>query len=140
MPADQTLDYIDERIAEALRIIRRELRVIATVTSGQTNENTTAIEQAIATLQAEATARRQVDQQVQFNLDNHRAVVATTSVLGHVKVDGTTITIADGVISSVGGGGGGPVPPPPDTYAYITGDGGEYLLGDNGEYLYVETP
>jgi len=30
---------------------------------------------------------------------------ATTSVLGGVKVDGTTVTITDGVISSVGGGG-----------------------------------
>jgi len=32
---------------------------------------------------------------------------ATTSVLGGVRVDGTTITISGGVISSVGGGGGG---------------------------------
>ncbi len=31
---------------------------------------------------------------------------ASTSQLGGVKVDGTTITIADGVISSAGGGGG----------------------------------
>ena len=32
---------------------------------------------------------------------------ASTSVLGGVKIDGTTITITDGVISSSGGGGGG---------------------------------
>jgi hypothetical protein len=32
---------------------------------------------------------------------------ASTSVLGGVMVDGTTITITDGVISSTGGGGGG---------------------------------
>lgn len=32
---------------------------------------------------------------------------ASTTVLGLVKVDGTTITINNGVISSVGGGGGG---------------------------------
>ena len=32
---------------------------------------------------------------------------ATTSTLGGVKVDGTTITATDGVISAVGGGGGG---------------------------------
>ena len=32
---------------------------------------------------------------------------ASTSTLGGVKVDGNTITIADGVISSVGGSGGG---------------------------------
>ena len=32
---------------------------------------------------------------------------ASTSTLGGVKVDGTTITISDGVISSAGGGGGG---------------------------------
>lgn len=32
---------------------------------------------------------------------------ASTSTLGGVKVDGSTITIADGVISSVGGSGGG---------------------------------
>lgn len=32
---------------------------------------------------------------------------ASTSVLGGVKVDGTTITISNGIISSSGGGGGG---------------------------------
>lgn len=32
---------------------------------------------------------------------------ATTSTLGGVKVDGTTITANDGIISAVGGGGGG---------------------------------
>jgi len=32
---------------------------------------------------------------------------ASTTVLGGVKVDGTTVTITDGVISSVGGGSGG---------------------------------
>ena len=32
---------------------------------------------------------------------------ATTDTLGGVKVDGTTITATDGVISAVGGGGGG---------------------------------
>jgi hypothetical protein len=31
---------------------------------------------------------------------------ATTSVLGGVRVDGTTITISGGIISSVGGAGG----------------------------------
>ena len=34
---------------------------------------------------------------------------ASTSVLGGVKVDGSTITIADGVISAAGGGGGSTV-------------------------------
>lgn len=33
--------------------------------------------------------------------------VASTTVLGGVKVDGTTITISNGVITSAGGGGGG---------------------------------
>lgn len=37
--------------------------------------------------------------------------VATTSALGAVKPDGTTITIASGVISSTGGGGGAPSGP-----------------------------
>lgn len=32
---------------------------------------------------------------------------ATTAVLGGVKVDGSTITISNGVISSTGGSGGG---------------------------------
>ena len=36
-----------------------------------------------------------------------RLPIATTSAVGGVKVDGTTITITDGVISSTGGGGGG---------------------------------
>ena len=36
-----------------------------------------------------------------------RLPIATTSEVGGVKVDGTTVTITDGVISAVGGGGGG---------------------------------
>lgn len=37
---------------------------------------------------------------------SHAAVIASTTQLGHVKIDGTTITInASGVISSSGGGG-----------------------------------
>jgi hypothetical protein len=39
--------------------------------------------------------------------NTHVGTVASTTVLGHVKIDGTTITIdGDGVISSSGGGGG----------------------------------
>jgi hypothetical protein len=38
---------------------------------------------------------------------NYTLPTATTSVLGGVKVDGTTILISNGVISSVGGSGGG---------------------------------
>jgi len=38
--------------------------------------------------------------------NNYTLPVATTSTLGGVKVDGTSITIADGVISASGGGGG----------------------------------
>ena len=41
-------------------------------------------------------------------LTSHQTLpTATTSVLGLVKPDGTTITINDGIISSTGGGGGG---------------------------------
>jgi hypothetical protein len=40
---------------------------------------------------------------------NYTLPTASTSVLGGVKVDGTTITISDGVISAVGGGSGGGV-------------------------------
>jgi hypothetical protein len=40
-------------------------------------------------------------------LDTYILPTASTIVLGGVKVDGTTITISDGVITSVGGGGGG---------------------------------
>jgi hypothetical protein len=36
-----------------------------------------------------------------------RLPIATTSAVGGVKVDGTTVTITDGVISAVGSGGGG---------------------------------
>lgn len=36
-----------------------------------------------------------------------RLPIATTSAVGAVKVDGTSITITDGVISASGGGGGG---------------------------------
>jgi hypothetical protein len=39
-------------------------------------------------------------------IDSARLPTATTGALGAVKVDGTTITITDGVISSTGGGGG----------------------------------
>ena len=40
-------------------------------------------------------------------LDTYVLPTASTSVLGGVKVDGTTVTISNGVISSAGGGGGG---------------------------------
>lgn len=40
---------------------------------------------------------------------NYTLPTASTSVLGGVKVDGTTITISNGVISAVGGGSGGGV-------------------------------
>ena len=40
-------------------------------------------------------------------LDTYVLPTASTSVLGGVKVDGTTVTINNGVISSSGGGGGG---------------------------------
>ena len=40
-------------------------------------------------------------------IDSYTLPTASTSVLGGVRVDGTTITISNGVISSVGGTGGG---------------------------------
>ena len=40
-------------------------------------------------------------------LDTYILPTASTTVLGGVKIDGTTITISNGVISSAGGGGGG---------------------------------
>lgn len=40
-------------------------------------------------------------------LDTYVLPTASTTVLGGVKVDGTTITISNGIISSAGGGGGG---------------------------------
>lgn len=55
---------------------------------------------------------------------------ASTSTLGGVKVDGSTITIADGVISSSGGGGGG--------YDYridVTIDGSTVTADFNGASL-----
>ncbi len=47
---------------------------------------------------------------------------ATTSVLGGVKVDGSTITISNGVISAVGGGGGGGISLS-DVGTYLTNNG-----------------
>lgn len=42
---------------------------------------------------------------VSTNLESHESKIASTTELGHVKVDGETITISEtGVISSVGGG------------------------------------
>ena len=43
------------------------------------------------------------------SVDDYVLPTASTSVLGGVKVDGTTITISNGVISAVGGGTGGGV-------------------------------
>ncbi len=41
-------------------------------------------------------------------IEVHADVIASDTVLGHVKVDGTTVTIdGDGTISAAGGGGGG---------------------------------
>lgn len=42
---------------------------------------------------------------VEDNANNYSLPTASTSTLGGVKVDGITITIANGVISAVGGGG-----------------------------------
>lgn len=42
-----------------------------------------------------------------FNFVPFQLAAATTATLGGVKVDGTTITINNGVITAVGGGGGG---------------------------------
>ena len=39
-------------------------------------------------------------------LDSYLLPTASTTVLGGVKVDGSTVTITNGVISSAGGGGG----------------------------------
>jgi hypothetical protein len=44
---------------------------------------------------------------------------ASTTVLGGVKVDGSTITISNGIISSTGGTGGGITDAPNDGKAYI---------------------
>ena len=52
---------------------------------------------------------------------NYTLPTATTSVLGGVKVDGTTITITGGVISSSGGG---------TTLPSQTGNSGKYLTTD----------
>lgn len=56
---------------------------------------------------------------------------ASTTVLGGVKVDGSTITIADGVISSAGGGGGGTSDVAIMTWTALDGD------TDTGEPLVV---
>lgn len=43
----------------------------------------------------------------QLNVNNlYTLPTANTTVLGGIKIDGTTITVANGVISSAGGGGG----------------------------------
>ena len=42
---------------------------------------------------------------IEANANNYSLPTASTSTLGGVKVDGITITIANGVISAVGGGG-----------------------------------
>ena len=42
-----------------------------------------------------------------FSFTPFQLAAATTSTLGGVKIDGTTITINNGVITAVGGGGGG---------------------------------
>lgn len=57
---------------------------------------------------------------------------ASTSTLGGVKVDGSTITIADGVISAAGGGGGLP--------AVTSSDNGKVLRVVNGEWAAVSLP
>jgi hypothetical protein len=42
-----------------------------------------------------------------FSFTPFQLAAATTSTLGGVKIDGTTITINNGIITAVGGGGGG---------------------------------
>lgn len=38
---------------------------------------------------------------VQTSISNHNNILATSSIKGHVQVDGTTITVSNGVISAV---------------------------------------
>lgn len=53
-----------------------------------------------------------VKQASKSEFDSHNTKIASTTSLGHVKVDGTTIVIdSNGVISSVGGGQTNPNPP-----------------------------
>lgn len=73
---------------------------------------------------------------VQGLIDTHAAVKATTTVLGHVRVDGSTITATDGVITAVGGGGGGGGAPTDARYVTLQAHAGlsqERVLtaGDN---------
>lgn len=66
-------------------------------------------------------------------LDSARLPVATTSAVGGVKVDGTTVTISNGVISATGGGGSG-LP------TVTTADNGKVLRVVNGEWAAVALP
>lgn len=76
---------------------------------------------------------------------------ASTSELGGVKVDGTTVTIDDGVISATGGGGGTTVTPNPEgsatvdltklginTTIYGIKDSGAYHTDDNTESTFAD--
>lgn len=77
---------------------------------------------------------------LQVLIDNHAAVKASTTVLGHVTVDGTTITATNGVLSAAGGGGGAPTNATYvtlSTNATLTGErvltaGDNVTLTDNG--------
>lgn len=64
--------------------------------------------------------------------------VASTTVLGGVKVDGTTVLISDGVISSTGGSGGGVT-----DHGLLTGlgddDHTQYLNTTRGDARYSQT-
>jgi hypothetical protein len=71
-----------------------------------------------------------------IGVSSYTLPVATTTVLGGVKVDGTTITItSDGIITSVGGGGGGTYTLPPATTTTLGGvipDGISISVDSNG--------
>lgn len=77
---------------------------------------------------------------------------ASTSELGGVKVDGTTVTIEDGVISATGGGGGTTVTPNPEGSAttdltklgvnntiYGVKDSAAYHTGDSTESTFADS-
>ena len=79
----------------------------------------------------------------QAKVDTHAAVKATTAVLGHAKVDGTTITAVDGVISAPGSGVSTFIALS-DTPASYTGHQGKAstvkATEDGLEFTAVETP
>ena len=100
---DDTAGLGDTAKALSADQITRRIAECAPVSSAHYHTNKTVLDNTTASF---TTAKDTKLSGIADNANNYTLPTASTDTLGGVKIDGTSITIADGVISAPGGGGG----------------------------------